>query len=125
MRNRQSFRVPYERKRRVGRNSCVHDADNIRISDYERLPKGGSFPPAGLLGVGRSRCWSEAAASGWRLGEALGWGCESCQSSEVLNGRGEEELIAGTGWTSETKPIKSEMAFEMCKEHLDLLAPSA
>jgi hypothetical protein len=55
----------------------------------------------------------------------LGWGCEPCESSEVLNGRGEEELVAGAGRTSKTKPIKSKLAFEMCKEHLDLLAPSA
>jgi hypothetical protein len=42
-----------------------------------------------------------------------------------LNCRSEEELVAGTGQTSKTKPIKSKLAFEVCKEHLDLLAPSA
>ena len=59
------------------------------------------------------------------LGGALGWGCEPCESSEVLNCRGEEELVARAGRTSKTKSIKSKLAFEVCKEHLDLLAPSA
>ena len=45
-----------------------------------------------------------------------------CQSFEVLDGSGEEELIAGTGEAPQSEPDHREDVFSLAEEPLDLLA---
>src|ERR1700734_2629730 len=44
------------------------------------------------------------------------------QLSEVLGGCREEELVAGAVGSSQSKSIQLQDAFEVCKQHFDLLA---
>ena len=82
-----------------------------------------------VTGLGMNRSLAIRSKSGsfgvWRLGAASCWVREPCKSSEVLNCCGEEELVVGTGRTSETKPIKTKLSLEVCEQHLDLLATAA
>ena len=48
-----------------------------------------------------------------------------CQSFEVLDGSGEEELIAGTGEAPQSEPDHREDVFGLAEEPLDLLAIGA
>lgn len=40
--------------------------------------------------------------------------------AEVLDGCGEVELILGAVWSSKAEPVKTDDAFEVCEQHLDL-----
>jgi len=48
-------------------------------------------------------------------------GKELCQFPEIVGGGGEEEFVVCTAWAAWSKSAKSENAFEVGKEHLDLL----
>jgi len=70
----------------------------------------------GIEACRRYCCWigrREGSAPMTRLGIRLGG--EPCEASEVLNGCGKKELVTGTSGTSQTKPLKSELPFEMCE----------
>ena len=45
-----------------------------------------------------------------------------CELSEVLGGGGEEEFVTCTVWTLQSQASEAEDAFEMGKQHLDLLS---
>jgi len=47
------------------------------------------------------------------------------QLAEVLGDRGEQELVLGTGWATQSKAVEPEDALEMGKQHLDLLPLAA
>ena len=53
---------------------------------------------------------------GRRLGDQLG------ELPEVLDGRGQEELVAGTVRAAQPQPVEAEDALQVGKQHLDLLA---
>ena len=60
-----------------------------------------------------------------KLGAASGGGREPCESSEVLDRCGEEELVVGASRTSQTKSIKTKLSLQVCEQHFDLLATAA
>lgn len=42
--------------------------------------------------------------------------------AEVLDGGGEMELVLGADWSSEAKAVEADDAFEVGKQHLNLLS---
>ncbi len=75
--------------------------------------------------VEESRRCTGRRVVGSRLG---GHGCrcgnELRQFAEVLGGGGEEELVVGAAWSSQTEAVEAQDALEMCEQHLDLLTLS-
>jgi hypothetical protein len=46
------------------------------------------------------------------------------QFVEVLGGGGEEELVEGAAWSSQTEAVEAQDTLEMCEQHLDLFTLS-
>jgi hypothetical protein len=55
-------------------------------------------------------------------GVQAGYRDQLCEFSKVLGGGCEQELVARTGGSAETKPIEFEDTLEVGEQHLDLLA---
>jgi hypothetical protein len=81
---------------------------------------------ASSLGRVKTLCWRVSQHRD--LGECLSCGVQAgyrdqlCEFSKVLGGGCEQELVARTGGSAETKPIEFEDTLEVGEQHLDLLA---
>ena len=57
--------------------------------------------------------------SGWRSRN------QQCEPSQILGDSGQNELILGASWASQTKPTELQDALQVREPHLDLLALTA
>ncbi len=53
--------------------------------------------------------------SGWRSRD------QRCEPSQVLGDSGQNKLILGASWTTQSKPAELQDALQVCEPHLDLL----
>ena len=65
------------------------------------------------------QCWMGfMSCDGLRLGRSRS---SSCELSEILGNRGEEELVFGPIWPTKPEPCQVQNTLEVREQHLDLL----